>query len=274
MDEADWSLAAPEVRKFLRRLGVKGPDVDDLCQDVAVVALGNRTEFPTQRDWLGWCCGVARNLARGQARVSGRCLPLDGVDVPSGADVEAEVTANALGEALGREIAQLSEQDRIALLLPRGVASDRSEQLKLASRRRAIRLRLSLVRERHDHFDTCRSSVEDDRGLARQAPQENLTAISSSSRRDAHLHTTALHLNVVPIDEGDTLTYNALPDLQSAGISLAPLNQDQRDVLAALSDGEVRLLVALKARLETASEDLVTHAVGDKLETLVGGWLF
>jgi len=70
--EALFRAHAPFIAGFLRRLGVSGNEVDDLVQDVFLVAhsKGGYSPGPAQpRSWLG---AIALRLARGNRRAHAR----------------------------------------------------------------------------------------------------------------------------------------------------------------------------------------------------------
>ncbi len=57
-----------QLRSFVRALGVEPDWVDDLAQEVFLVAWRERDSFDTQRDIGKWLRGVARNLVRNELR--------------------------------------------------------------------------------------------------------------------------------------------------------------------------------------------------------------
>lgn len=57
-----------QVRSFVRTLGVAPDWVDDLAQEVFLVAWRERDSFDSQRDIGKWLRGIARNLVRNELR--------------------------------------------------------------------------------------------------------------------------------------------------------------------------------------------------------------
>jgi RNA polymerase sigma-70 factor (ECF subfamily) len=57
-----------QLRSFVRMLGVDPEWVDDLAQEVFLVAWRERDSFDAQRDIGKWLRGIARNLARNELR--------------------------------------------------------------------------------------------------------------------------------------------------------------------------------------------------------------
>ncbi|WP_404305309.1 sigma-70 family RNA polymerase sigma factor [Neorhodopirellula lusitana] len=57
-----------QLRSFVRALGVDADWVDDLAQEVFLVAWREQQSFDTQRDVGKWLRGIARNLVRNEVR--------------------------------------------------------------------------------------------------------------------------------------------------------------------------------------------------------------
>lgn len=57
-----------QLRSFVRTLGVAPDWVDDLAQEVFLVAWRERVAFDSQRDIGKWLRGIARNLVRNELR--------------------------------------------------------------------------------------------------------------------------------------------------------------------------------------------------------------
>ena len=57
-----------QLRSFVRTLGVDPDWVDDLAQEVFLVAWRERDSFDSQRDLGKWLRGIARNLVRNELR--------------------------------------------------------------------------------------------------------------------------------------------------------------------------------------------------------------
>jgi RNA polymerase sigma-70 factor, ECF subfamily len=63
-----YQTHAAFLRRLLLRLGVREADVDDLLQDVFVVALRRQTEFEGRSSARTWLCGIAVRLAVANGR--------------------------------------------------------------------------------------------------------------------------------------------------------------------------------------------------------------
>jgi len=61
-----------QLRAFVRALGVDAEWVDDLAQEVFLVALRERDSFDRQKDLGKWLRGIARNLVRNETRKDAR----------------------------------------------------------------------------------------------------------------------------------------------------------------------------------------------------------
>jgi RNA polymerase sigma-70 factor (ECF subfamily) len=54
---------APFVWRVLRRLGVRGPDIEDVCQEVFLVVHRRLPEFRRRSSFRTWIYGISTNLA-------------------------------------------------------------------------------------------------------------------------------------------------------------------------------------------------------------------
>ena len=74
-DDAFTTLVAEQhvqLRAFVRALGVDPEWVDDLAQEVFLVALREQESFDRQKDIGKWLRGIARNLVRNETRKDAR----------------------------------------------------------------------------------------------------------------------------------------------------------------------------------------------------------
>jgi hypothetical protein len=63
-----------------------------------------------------------------------------------------------------------------------------------------------------------------------------------------------------------------LTQLTNAGFRISPANDAQRDILASLSDDEVRVLLDVRQRIDAAGSDVEGH--GTVQPGVAGGWLW
>lgn len=56
-----FALAQPKLRAFIRSMVFNASDVDDILQDVAVVAIENSDRYDPSRSLEGWVFGITRN---------------------------------------------------------------------------------------------------------------------------------------------------------------------------------------------------------------------
>jgi MFS family permease len=81
----------------------------------------------------------------------------------------------------------------------------------------------------------------------------------------------AEHPIVTPGKEVNIMS-DKLTQLTNAGFSISPANDAQRDILASLSDEEIRVLLDVRQRVEAAGSDIEGHATVSP--GVVGGWLW
>jgi hypothetical protein len=65
------------------------------------------------------------------------------------------------------------------------------------------------------------------------------------------------------------MTYNALAELETAGIPVAALSDEQRSVVSSLTPGEVELVTKINSRLAEAGADVDVEG-----HLLIGGGIF
>lgn len=141
------------LRAFIRALGADSAWVDDLAQEVFVVAYRRHAEFDPTADFGKWLRGIARHLVanerRKQARHS-RLLPAVLVDAlldRAESDDAAEVAATVLLPAMRSCVAQLPPRSQ-ELLHGRYTAGENAAQLAERLRTSADAIRQNLVRIR------------------------------------------------------------------------------------------------------------------------------
>ena len=61
--EQMFDTYAPFVWRVLRRLGVRGPDIEDVCQEVFLVVHRRLPEFRRRSSFRTWIYGISTNLA-------------------------------------------------------------------------------------------------------------------------------------------------------------------------------------------------------------------
>jgi len=134
-DAASLAVAAAAFRRLADRcrdrirgkaaatLG-SGTGVDDIVQDVFVIAWGRRATLTQIGDFLAWACGAARNLALDARRAQRRdplhaAAPLDAAlsHTDDGALTRADLERRDLFRRVRLELAALDRHDREALEL-------------------------------------------------------------------------------------------------------------------------------------------------------------
>jgi RNA polymerase sigma factor (sigma-70 family) len=139
------------LQNFIRRLGSKEGDAQELMQDVAVVVFAHRKGPPDPEHFVGWCCVVARNLAahrrRSDARRRSRYDQTGGLDRDPPSSLSAhdpEYTA-ALRELLAARLAELDPAGRI-LFLRRFVLEYTPTEMAARSKVSASSIRMRVAR--------------------------------------------------------------------------------------------------------------------------------
>ncbi len=110
------------LRAFIRALGVETDWVDDMAQEVFVLAFQKRARFENDKDFGKWLRGIARNLvANDRRKVARRARilngPLTDFLIESQPDIETtgESHTQQLVQAMNDCIAQLPERSRTLL---------------------------------------------------------------------------------------------------------------------------------------------------------------
>jgi RNA polymerase sigma-70 factor, ECF subfamily len=141
------------LRAFIRALGVDEAWVDDLAQEVFIVAYRRREDFEPGTDFGKWLRRIARNLAANERRKNARrsrLLPFAVADVlldqEHGGDA-AETDLDRLLPALQECVGQLPERSR-ELLHRRYAAGENASALARELRLTADAVRQTLLRIR------------------------------------------------------------------------------------------------------------------------------
>jgi RNA polymerase sigma-70 factor (ECF subfamily) len=141
------------LRAFIRALGVDEAWVDDLAQEVFIVAFRRLEDFETGTDFGRWLRRIARNLAANERRKSARrsrLLPFAVADVlldqGYGNDA-AESDLDRLLPAMQECVGQLPQRSR-ELLHRRYAASENASALARELRMTADSVRQTLLRIR------------------------------------------------------------------------------------------------------------------------------
>ena len=110
------------LRAYIRALGVETDWVDDLAQEVFVLAFQKRERFENDKDFGKWLRGIARNLVANERRKTARRArilngPLTDFLIESQPAVETSGESNMqqLVQAMNDCIAQLPERSRVLL---------------------------------------------------------------------------------------------------------------------------------------------------------------
>ena len=142
------------LRAFVRALGVQADCVDDIAQEVFVIAFQKRAEFEQTRDFGRWIRGIARNIVANERRKSARrnrILNEAVTDSLLGTDQESLAEPTPIPDvitALNDCVAQLPEHSR-ALLHRRYETGQNSSLLAEVFQQsaEAIRQNLSRIRQ-------------------------------------------------------------------------------------------------------------------------------
>lgn len=142
------------LRAFIRAIGVEADWVDDLAQEVFIIAFRRQAQFDRARDFGRWLRGIARHhVANERRKEARRARLLSGalteVLLESGNEHEAaeSVAADRLVAALDECVGQLPERSR-ALLRRRYEGNETSTALAEAFHQTAESLRQTLLRLR------------------------------------------------------------------------------------------------------------------------------
>jgi RNA polymerase sigma-70 factor (ECF subfamily) len=142
------------LRAFVCALGVETDWVDDIAQEVFVVAYRRREHFDNKKDFGKWLRGIARHLVLNERRKEARharilCGPVTDMLLENQRVSEAEEPADTcrLVQAMNDCIAQLPERSR-NLLRKRYEAENNASTLSSLFRMRSDAIRQSLMRIR------------------------------------------------------------------------------------------------------------------------------
>jgi RNA polymerase sigma-70 factor (ECF subfamily) len=142
------------LRAFIRALGVETDWVDDMAQEVFVVAYRRRGRFENDKDFGKWLRGIARNLVANERRKGARrARILNGpltdflVETAKSAGTTIESDAQRLVQAMNECIAQLPERSR-ALLQKRYESNENATALASLFNTSPEAIRQSLMRIR------------------------------------------------------------------------------------------------------------------------------
>jgi len=117
--ERAYDTYAPEMFRFLRRLGVPDAAVDDAVQDVFFVAWRRREDFQGRSSQRTWLYGIARKVARDHRRRRDRARhetpELD--RLPAGSDPAAQTEAAEAARVVDAVLARMSETLRETFVL-------------------------------------------------------------------------------------------------------------------------------------------------------------
>lgn len=115
------------VRSLVARLAPRRDQVDDLAQEVFVVAFESFEKYDPERELLPWLRGIARNLCRAAWRKTRRSELPGGLEEVLAAAAPGEDPAAPRLEALRACVAGLPAEHRKAILLrhERGLDSRR-----------------------------------------------------------------------------------------------------------------------------------------------------
>jgi RNA polymerase sigma-70 factor (ECF subfamily) len=101
----------PLVRSVARRFG-RGPDVEDICQDVVLVAWRRRDALADPAAFGAWVRAIALNVGRAHTRRRETRFGPSAEEVAADADIAQQV---ADGDALAEALAALSKRERLAV---------------------------------------------------------------------------------------------------------------------------------------------------------------
>ena len=123
------------LRAFIRALGVETDWVDDMAQEVFVLAYQKRERFENDKDFGRWLRGIARNLVANERRkLARRARILSGpltdflIESQPGVEITGESDTQQLVQAMNDCIAQLPERSR-TLLQKRYEANENASSL-------------------------------------------------------------------------------------------------------------------------------------------------
>lgn len=110
-----WSATEAELRGYLRHRMGRHEDAGDLLQEVFIKALRQGSNFCQVKNPRAWLFQVARNALADRLRVAHEHIALpDDLASPS---IEGPPAVDGLAQCLPRVLAELSDQDRLAITL-------------------------------------------------------------------------------------------------------------------------------------------------------------
>jgi RNA polymerase sigma-70 factor (ECF subfamily) len=110
-----WSATEGELRAYLRHRTPRHEDADDVLQEVFIKALRQGSNFCQVSNPRAWLFQVARNALADRLRVAHEHIALpDDLASPS---IESPPAVDGLTQCLPRVLAELSDQDRLAITL-------------------------------------------------------------------------------------------------------------------------------------------------------------
>jgi RNA polymerase sigma-70 factor, ECF subfamily len=110
-----WSATEAELRGYLRHRMARQEDVEDLLQEVFIKALRQDSRFCQIENTRAWLFQVARNALADRLRVAHEHIALP--DDLASQSIEGPPAVDGLAQCLPRVLAELSDQDRLAITL-------------------------------------------------------------------------------------------------------------------------------------------------------------
>ena len=101
----------PAIRSVARRFD-PGPEVDDICQEVVLVAWRRRDSLHDRSGFGAWVRTIALNVGRAHSRRRQTRLGPVAEDVAGGDDLAQQV---ADGDSLARALAALNQRERLTV---------------------------------------------------------------------------------------------------------------------------------------------------------------
>jgi RNA polymerase sigma-70 factor (ECF subfamily) len=101
----------PLVRSVARRFG-RGPDVEDICQEVVLVAWRRRNTLADATAFGPWVRAIALNVGRAHTRRRETRFGPSADEAAADADIAQQVVD---GDALAEALAALSERERLTV---------------------------------------------------------------------------------------------------------------------------------------------------------------
>jgi RNA polymerase sigma factor (sigma-70 family) len=139
------------IGKYVRRLAPTREDAEDLAQDLAIVVLAHNRGPPDAASFVGWCCGVGRNLAAHKRRseMRRRRRVEDGANLEGGTEWTArqfDPEHNAIiRESLAMRLDGLNLV-AVRLLRDRFVLEETSEEIAARSNVSSVSIRMRIAR--------------------------------------------------------------------------------------------------------------------------------